>query len=101
MAQENAKKFMELLNRDEELQKKMKAATESFAGDKSDEKALFDAVLAPIAKEAGYEFSFEDMEELAKASGDGELSDDEATAAAGGYFHYLGFTRLPKRDVFI
>ena len=28
-------------------------------------------------------------------------SDDEATAAAGGYFHYLGFTRLPKRDVFI
>ena len=84
MTQENAKKFMELLNRDEELQKKMKAAMESFAGDKSDEKALFDAVVAPLAREAGYEFTFEDMNELANASGEGELSDDEVAAAAGG-----------------
>ena len=85
MAQENVKKFMELLNRDEELQKKMKAATENFAGDKTDEKAVFDAVFAPVAREAGYEVSFEDMEELAKASGDDELSEDEAAAAAGGF----------------
>ncbi len=86
MSQENAKKFMELLKRDEELQKKMKAATESFTGDKTDEKAVFDAVFAPVAREAGYEVSFEDMEELAKASGDDELSEDEAAAAAGGWW---------------
>ena len=84
MAQENVKKFMELLKRDEELQKKVKEATEAYTGDKTDEKAVFDAVLAPIAKEAGYEFSFEDAEELAKTSGDDELSDDEAAAVAGG-----------------
>jgi alkylhydroperoxidase family enzyme len=86
MAQENVKKFMELLNNDEELQKKMKAATESFAGDKSDEKAVFDAVLAPIAKEAGCEFTFEDMKELANASDDDEISEDEAATAAGGFY---------------
>ena len=88
MSQENAKKFMELLKRDEELQKKVKEATEAYTGDKTDEKAVFDAVLAPIAKEAGYEFSFEDAEELAKTSGDDELSEDEAAAAAGGVLNF-------------
>ena len=97
MSQENAKKFMELLKRDEELQKKVKEATEAYTGDKTDEKAVFDAVLAPIAKEAGYEFSFEDAEELAKTSGDDELSEDEAAAAAGGGWRsngcfFIGFT---------
>ena len=97
MAQENVKKFMELLKRDEELQKKVKEATEAYTGDKTDEKAVFDAVLAPIAKEAGYEFSFEDAEELAKTSGDDELSEDEAAAAAGGGWRnnacfIIGFT---------
>ena len=84
MAQENAKKFMELLNSDEELQKKMKAAKEAYTGDKSDEKAVFDAVLAPIIKEEGFEFTLEDMNELAHEFGAGELSDDDAAAAAGG-----------------
>ena len=84
MAQENAKKFMELLNKDEELQKKVKAATEAYTGDKTDEEAVFGAVLSPIAKDAGYEFSFEDMVEIAKSSGQGEISDDEAAAVAGG-----------------
>ena len=84
MAQEKAKKFIEILNKDEELQKKVKAATEAYTGDKTDEKAVFDAVLAPVAKEAGYDFSFEDMIELAKSSGEGEISDDEAAAVAGG-----------------
>ena len=97
MAQENVKKFMELLKRDEELQKKVKEATEAYTGEKTDEKAVFDAVLAPIAKEAGYEFSFEDAEELAKTSGDDELSEDEAAAAAGGGWRnnacfIIGFT---------
>lgn len=86
MAQENAKKFMELLNRDEELQKKMKAATESFTGDKTDEKAVFDAVVAPIARKAGFEFTLEDLKKPASASGDDELSEDEAAAAAGGWW---------------
>ncbi len=84
MSQENAKIFMELLNRDEELQIKVKAAAESYTGDKTDEKALFEAVILPIAKEAGYEFSYEDAEELAKAAQDDELSEEDVAVAAGG-----------------
>ncbi len=87
MAKENAKKFMELLSKDEELQKQVKTATENYLGgiEKADGKALFEAVILPIAKEAGYEFSFEDAEELAKVAQDDELSEEEVAAAAGGY----------------
>ena len=88
MSQENVKKFMELLSKDEELQKKVKEATESYTGDKTNEKAVFEAVILPIAKEAGYEFSFEDAEELAKAAQDDELSEDEVAAAAGGVLNF-------------
>ncbi len=84
MSQENAKKFMELLNTDKELQQKVKTATEAYTGDKTDEKEVFDTVLAPIAKESGHEFTFEDVEELAKAAQDDELSENEVAAAAGG-----------------
>ena len=97
MVKEDAKKFMELLNTDEELQHKVKAATETYAGDKADEKAVFEGILAPIAKEAGYEFTFADAEELAKSSEDGELSDDELAAVAGGgggFCYIVGFSSL-------
>ena len=96
MVKEDAKKFMELLNTDEELQHKVKAATETYAGDKADEKAVFEGILAPIAKEAGYEFTFADAEELAKSSEDVELSDDDLGAVAGGAggCFLLGFSSL-------
>ena len=60
MAQETAKKFMEQLAGDKALQEKLAAALNAFAGNKSDEKAVIEAVLAPIAKEAGFDFSYED-----------------------------------------
>ena len=97
MALETAKKFMELLSTDEELQHKVEAATEAYAGDKADEKAVFEEILAPIAKEAGYEFTFADAEELAKSSEDGELSDDELAAVAGGgggFCYIVGFSSV-------
>ncbi len=61
MSQDNAKKFMDLIRNDVELQKKVTAAMDVFTGDSKDEKAVFEAIIAPIAKEAGYDFSFEDM----------------------------------------
>ena len=82
MAQETAKKFMDQLAGDKALQEKLAAAAAAFAGDKSDEKAVFEAVLAPIAKEAGFEFSYEDT--VAAANASGELSDDELDQVAGG-----------------
>ncbi len=72
---------MKLLNSDGELQKKVEAAAESFSGDRTDEKAVFEAVIGPVAKENGYDFTYEDVVELAE---DGELSEDELIAAAGG-----------------
>jgi hypothetical protein len=85
MAQENLKKFYEKVNGDEELQKKIKALADSYTGDKSDEKAAFEAVIAPIAKEAGYEFTYEEAMEAAEEAEDGEITEDEAAAAAGGF----------------
>ena len=55
MSQENAKKFMELINSENgSLSDKLKSRLDNFNGDKKDEKAVFEAVLAPVAKEAGY-----------------------------------------------
>ena len=90
MAQETAKKFMDQLAGDKALQEKLAAALNAFAGNKSDEKAVFETVLAPIAKEAGFDFSYEDM--LAASNASGELSDDELDQVAGGAHCFgLGF----------
>ena len=90
MAQENVKKFYEQLNGDEELQKKIKSLADSYTGDKSDEKAAFEAVVAPVAKEAGYEFTYEEAVEAAKEAAEGEIPDDEAEAVAGGKAYCVG-----------
>ena len=84
MSQENAKKCMELMKTDCELQKKVKAAMDAYTGDKTDAKTVFDNVLAPISKEIGYECSYEDVESLVQPSGDEELSEDEVAMVAGG-----------------
>ena len=49
MAAENASKFEKLLREDEALRAKMEAAFKAFEGDTSDEKAVFDATVAPLA----------------------------------------------------
>ncbi len=85
MTLEKVKEFMGLVNKDEELQKKVKEAAKAYTGDKADEKAAFEAVLAPVAKEAGYDFTYEELAELVKNVSEDELSEAELTAAAGGY----------------
>ena len=84
MSQENAKKCMELMKTDEDLQKRVKDAMDAYTGDKTDAKTVFDTVLAPISKEIGYECSWEDVEALVKLSGNEELSEDEVSMVAGG-----------------
>ena len=82
MAKENAKKFEELLVSDEKLQAKLRAAADSYTGDKKDEKAVFDAVIVPLANEANLPFTYEEAREYAMENR--ELSLDEGNAAAGG-----------------
>ena len=78
----NAKKFEELLRSDEALQAKLRDA---FDGDKADERAVFDAVVVPLAAEAGLPFSSDERKSLAELAREGaELSDEELEAVAGG-----------------
>lgn len=86
MAAENAIKFEELLREDEELQAKLKAATIAFDGDKSDEKAVFDATVAPLAAEVGLPYTFEEAVESVR---DRELDEGELEAVAGGSWCFI------------
>lgn len=84
----NLEKFEELLRSDEALQAKLRDATEAFEGDKSDERAFFDTVVAPLAAEVGLPFTYDDAKELAREGA--ELSDDALDAVAGGVCFILG-----------
>lgn len=86
MATENASKFEKLLREDEALQAKMEAAFKAFDGDKSDEKAVFDATVAPLAAEAGLPYTFE---EAVESTQDRELDDGELEAVAGGSWCFV------------
>ena len=82
MAKDHVKEFEKLLVSDEKLQAKLRAAMDAYTGDKRDEKAVFDAVISPLAEEAGLPFTFEDAKDY--ASENRELSLEEGDAAAGG-----------------
>lgn len=81
MAAENVSRFEKLLREDEALKAKMEAALKAFEGDKSDEKAVFDATVAPLAAEAGLPYTFEEAIASTQAR---ELDDGELEAVAGG-----------------
>lgn len=55
---------------------------DAFEGDKGDEKAVFDAVIAPLAAESGLAFTYEDARAAAMEAG--ALDDAELEAIAGG-----------------
>lgn len=84
----NVRKFEELLRSDETLQEKLRAATEAWEGSRDDERAVFEAVVAPLAEEVGLPFSFEEAVEFAK--GDQALSLDDLDEAAGGFCLAVG-----------
>ena len=88
MARENVMKFEELLQGDKTLQAKLNEATAAYTGDKADVRAVFDAVVAPLATEAGMPFTYD----KAIAVGDEakELDDSELEAFAGGKIEFSG-----------
>ena len=92
----NVEKFEELLRSDEELQAKLRDASEAFGGDKTDERAVFEAVVAPLAAEAGLPFTFEEGKEFT-AEGV-ELTDEELDAVAGGGCYVAGYNSEPSAD---
>ena len=79
MAEDNAIKFIELLTSDSEIQEKLRDATAAYDGPKG-EREVFDAVVAPIAAQAGLPFTFE--EGVQYVSSERELNDAELDAVA-------------------
>ena len=86
MALEAVKAFYEEVAKNGALQKKIAAADAAYNGDTEDKKAAVEAIVLPIAKEAGFDFTAEEMVEYTDfAIGeDTEISEDELEAVAGG-----------------
>lgn len=91
MSQENVKLFYEALVKDEGLKAKFVAIGERHKGEAPAEAALegmFQTEVLPLAKSAGFEFTFEEVKayaEQARQSQTDDLSDEELAAVAGGY----------------
>jgi len=81
---EDFKKFIELVQADESLQKKLEEGVKSYTGEESEE-AAFNAIVVPIAKEAGFDISLDDMKESMV-----ELNPEEMQQVAGGETGGLG-----------
>jgi len=84
MSKESAQNFMKMIGEGGELQDKVKAAVESYSGNKTDPKEVFDNVISPIAKEKGFDITFDDAKEFLGIAGDGELSVETLKNTAGG-----------------
>lgn len=87
MSVEQIKAFYMKLAEDSALAQKLKDAQAAYTGDKSDKDAAIEAVILPIAAEAGFIFTAEDLKSAlnkGKSEEEGEASEDELDAVAGG-----------------
>ena len=85
MTKENIKAFFEALAKDEALQKALKEKELAYTGAKEDRETIVDAIVIPVAKAAGYDFTLEELKEYQKnMRPEGELAEDELEAVAGG-----------------
>jgi len=81
---EDLVKFLELVKTDEALQKKLEEAAKNYTGEQTNE-AVFNTVIVPVAKEAGYDITLDDMTQFVH-----ELNPDEMGQVAGGYGAGIG-----------
>lgn len=75
---EDFKKFIEFAKTDETIQKKLKEAGQNYTGEQTEE-AVFSAIIEPIAREAGFDLSIDDIKQTVQ-----ELNLDEMDQVAGG-----------------
>ena len=104
MAKEKVAKFLEQLAADKALAEKLAAADKAYAeqhqgeqADEAAEKAAVGAIVLPLAKEAGFDFTAEELFAYVQEELAGEVSDDEMANAAGGR-RVLGRRRGIPRD---
>ena len=86
MAKENVKKFYQKLANDKALQEKLAKAQEGYEGDLNDRQTIVETVFLPIAKEAGFDFTAEELKaaerELVEEKG---ISEEELENVSGGW----------------
>ena len=85
MAIENGRRFEEKSNGDEALQARLKELSDAFDGDRQDPRAVFEAVVAPLATEVGLPYMYDEAVEYVDQRDDEDLTADEAKAVAGGW----------------
>lgn len=105
MAKENALAFYKAMNENEELRNKLNIAVEGYAGDAKDRERAVEAILVPLAKEAGYAVTLADLLEAEKeiVGPTAELPDGELESVAGGLRSpsgYLAVTALYSCDLY-
>jgi len=84
-------KFRELLLTDEDFRKKLKEASESYTGDKTEE-AFFNNTLVPVASEYGISATYDEFKSYMEQLNDQELNSDEIAQVAGGDTKGFGAT---------
>jgi len=72
-------KFMERVKTDENLQKKLEEAGKNYTGEQTEE-AVFNSVVVPIAKKAGFSIDLDDTRQPVQ-----ELNLDEMEQVDGGF----------------
>ena len=83
MSVEQVKAFFNKVKEDAALAQKLKDAQATYKGDTSDKEAAVAAIVIPVAKSAGFNFTVEDCKAAFDKS-EGEASEDELNAVAGG-----------------
>ena len=102
MAVEQVKAFFDKAKEDSALAQKLKDAQAAYTGDKSDKDAAIAAVVIPVAAEAGFNFTVADFKAAFDNSEveEGEVSEDELNAVAGGEFYLCGQTAKGVTQLF-
>ena len=103
MAKENVKKFLEELSTNKELQEKFMAAQKGYEAEGKGEEEIFEDIVLPIAKEAGFEFTDSEYRAIQRdVMAEKGMSEEELENVSGGGFCFLiGFGKSEGACVFI
>ena len=90
MAKENVKKFLEELSTNKELQEKFLAAQKGYEVEGKSEEEIFEDIVLPIAKEAGFEFTDSEYRAIQRdVVAEKGISEEELENVSGGGFCFL------------
>lgn len=80
---DNATAFKRLIEKDDDIKHQLQDRARAYQGDRSDDRGVFDAVVAPVARAVGMPFSYDEAIEAMESSGI-ELADEALEGIAGG-----------------